>query len=82
MPDYEIEVRYGNGEPPLSIPLVGYEPEDAELEREEIAEEIDHAREIESPLVLTELRSGPLDQEIAIPVDGVISVDLVDAPAG
>jgi hypothetical protein len=79
MPDYVIEVRYGNGEPPLRVPLGGFSAEDAEIERAYVAREIDHAREIESPLMLTELQSGPLEEHIAIPVDGVVSVDLLDA---
>ncbi|MDT4938528.1 MAG: hypothetical protein QOG80_2199 [Pseudonocardiales bacterium] len=78
MPDYVIEVQYSDGEPPLRIPLAGYEPDDAELERQYIAHEIEHAREIESPLMLTELRSGPLEEHLAIPVVGVTSVDLLD----
>jgi len=32
MPDYAIEVRYGDGTPTLRIPLAGVTPEQAEVD--------------------------------------------------
>ena len=78
MPDYAIEVRYGNGQPTVRIPLVDHSPDDAEVDLQSVREELRHAREIGAPCVIRELSAGPLDEHIELPVDGAIEVDLVD----
>lgn len=79
MPDYVIEVRYGTGQDPVRIPLTDVSPEDAETDRQQIAHEIEHARELGSPCLIDQLSAGPLPEHIEIPVDGAVEVDLVEA---
>ncbi|HJQ44011.1 MAG TPA: hypothetical protein VJ831_13060 [Jatrophihabitantaceae bacterium] len=79
MPDYAIEVRYGNGQPTVRIPLSGVTPDEAETDRQLVAHEIEHARELGSPCLIDELRSGPLAERIELAVDGAVEVDLVEA---
>ena len=79
MPDYAIEIRYGNGTPTQRIPLTGVSPDDAEVDLQAVRSEIRHAREIGAPCVIRELSAGPLDEHIEVPVDGAVEVDLVDA---
>jgi len=79
MPDYAIEVRYGDGTPTLRIPLAGVTPDQAEVDLQFVREEIKHAREVSAPCVIDELRSGPLDEHIDVQVDGAVEVDLVVA---
>jgi hypothetical protein len=81
MPDYAIEVRYGNGQPTVRIPLLGYSPDDAEVDLQAVREELRHASELNAPCVIRELSAGPLAEHVEIPVDGAIEVDLVDADA-
>ena len=78
MPDYVIEVRYGNGQPTVRIPLRGVSADDAEADRQQIAHEIEHARELQAPCMIDELHSGKLPAHVEIPVDGAVEVDLVD----
>ena len=79
MPDYVIEVRYGDGREPLRIPLHDVSPEDAETDRQQVAHEIEHARELGAPCMIDELSAGPLGERVEIPVEGAVEVDLVDA---
>jgi hypothetical protein len=78
MPDYAIEVRYGNGRPTLRIPLTDVSPTEAENDREFVLHQIEHARELSAPCMIDELRSGPLPERIEVPVDGAVEVDLVE----
>ena len=79
MPDYAIEVRYGNDRPTVRIPLIGYSPNDAEIDLQAVREELRHASELNAPCVIRELSAGPLDEHVEIPVDGAVEVDLVEA---
>lgn len=79
MSEYALEVHYGDGEPPTRIELPGYRAEDAETARESLIQEIEHAVEIEAPL----MSWAPTDSDPAAgtPIDPatVTSVDLIEA---
>jgi hypothetical protein len=76
MSDYALEVKYGDGEPAIRIELPGYRVDDAETAREALIQEIEHAVEIEAPLMYW----APADSEAAATIDPakVTSVDLVE----
>jgi hypothetical protein len=79
MPDYVIEVRYGDAHPTARIPLHDVTPTEAENDRQFVLHQIEHARELNAPCMIEELQSGPLAEHVEIPVDGVVEVDLAEA---
>jgi hypothetical protein len=79
MSDYALEVHYGDGEPAVRIELPGFTADDAETARESLIQEIEHAVEIEAPLMSwSPAGAGP---EAAVPIDPakVTSVDLIES---
>ena len=78
MSDYALEVHYGDGEPPVRIELPGYRAKDAETARESLIQEIEHAVEIEAPLMYWTPTDS--DSEAGAPIDPakVTSVDLIE----
>jgi hypothetical protein len=76
--DYVLQVNYGDGEPPTRVALPGCSADDAEVARQTLLREIEHALSIEAPLIY----SGATDDEpeTGAPIDPtrVTSVDLVD----
>jgi hypothetical protein len=82
MSHYVLEVHYGDGEAPVRIELPGYTADQAETEREALATEVEHALEIEAPLMYFAkgASSGP-DGGVPIDPARVTSVDLVSPDA-
>jgi hypothetical protein len=78
MSDYALEVHYGDGEPSVRIELRGYRTEEAETARESLIQEIEHAVEIEAPLM--NWAPPDSDPEAEAPIDPakVTSVDLIE----
>jgi hypothetical protein len=76
MSDYALQVNYGDGEPAVRIGLGGCGPDDAETAREALIQEIEHAVEIEAPL----MSWAPSDAAEPVSIDPVkvTSVDLVE----
>ncbi|HEY2175715.1 MAG TPA: hypothetical protein VGH85_18060 [Mycobacteriales bacterium] len=79
MSNYALEVHYGDGEPPVRIELPGYPAAEAEIAREALIQEIEHAVEIEAPLMTWAPDNS--DQAAGAEIDPakVTSVDLIDA---
>jgi hypothetical protein len=73
MSDYVLEVHYGEGADPIRIALHGCTPEEAEVARQDLAQEIEHAVEIEAPMMYSDLAT-----DIAIDPARVTRVDLVE----
>lgn len=82
MSDYALEVHYGDGEPPTRIELPGYAADDAETAWESLLQEIEHALEIEAPVMYwSPANSAPeAGAQATIDPTKVTSVDLVDSP--
>ena len=78
MSGYALEVQFGDGEPTVRIDLPGYRAADAETARESFAREIEHALEIEAPLMYWSPSNS--DAETGVPIDPVkvTSIDLVE----
>jgi hypothetical protein len=78
MSGYQLEVHFGDGEPTVRIGLPGYGPADAETARETLLHEIEHAIEIEAPLMYWAPANA--DAEAGQPIDPVrvTSVDLTE----
>jgi hypothetical protein len=78
MSKYALEVHYGDGEPPVRIELPGYRVDDAETARESLIQEIEHAVEIEAPLMYWATTDA--DPQAGVPIDPskVTSVDLIE----
>ena len=78
MSDYALEVHYGDGEPPVRIELPGCRAEDAETARESLIQEIEHAVEIDAPLMYWAPTDS--DPKAGVPIDPakVTSVDLIE----
>lgn len=75
--DYVLEVHFGEDEPPLRIALPGRTADDAELRRRTLLTEIEHALEIEAPLIWSD--STDEHPQAGVPIDPtrVTQVDLV-----
>ena len=78
MTDYVLHVNYGDDEPPTQVPLPGCTADDAEVARQSLLREIEHALAIEAPLIYSGATDD--DPETGVPIDPtrVTSVDLVD----
>jgi hypothetical protein len=79
MTDYVVMIHLGEADAPVRVALTDCSPEDAEVRRREIATEIEHAVEIEAPLIYTE--ATPDDPTAGVPIDParVTRVDLISA---
>jgi len=78
MSDYALEVHYADGEPPIRIELPGYRAEGAETARESLIQEIEHAVEIEAPLMYWAPADSDPEAGAAIDPAKVTSVDLIE----
>ena len=78
MSEYALEVHYGDGEPRVRIELPGYGVDDAETARESLIQEVEHAVEIEAPLMYWGATDS--DPQTGVPINPakVISVDLIE----
>ena len=79
MANYALIVHYGDGSDPARVELPDCSPDDAEVARQSLLAEVEHALSIEAPLIY----SGATDEDpqAGVPIDPtlVTSVDLVDA---
>lgn len=80
MTDYALEVHFGDGEPTIRIPLPGVGPGDAETARESLLHEIEHAIEIEAPLMSWAPDGADSEHSTPIAPGKVTEVDLVEDP--
>jgi hypothetical protein len=78
MSDYVLEVHYGDDEPPVRIELTGCSPDDAETERQSLVTEIEHALQIEAPLIYSKATGDRPHAGTPIDPTRVTSVDLVE----
>jgi hypothetical protein len=78
MSDYVLVVRYGDGEPPIRIELPGCRVQDAETARESLIQEIEHAVEIEAPLMSWAPADSGWGAGAQIDPAQVTSVDLIE----
>jgi len=78
MGTYLLQIHHVDRHEPITIKLSDCGPAEAEVERQALAKQIEHAAEIEAPLLYPQ---GPDGAGAAIPLDpaGVTAVDLVDA---
>ena len=74
-----LEIRFGDGEQTVLVPLPGCTPEQAETKRDAVAQELEHAVEISAPLVSLHDIDPDLPEGIAVDPSRVVEVDLVDA---
>lgn len=81
MSHYVLEVRYGADEPPVRIELAGYDADAAELKRQELVTEIEHAVDIEAPVIYSDATDDAREAGVAIDPVRVTSVDLVEPDA-
>ena len=77
MSDYALEVHYGDGEPPVRIELPGCPAGEAETARESLIQEIEHAVEIEAPLMTWAPANADPEAGAQIDPARVTSVDLI-----
>ena len=78
MNNYVVEIHYGDGEPPVRIELRDYDADAAELKRQTLVAEIEHALEIEAPLIYSDATDADREAGAAIDPTRVTSVDLVE----
>jgi hypothetical protein len=81
MSDYVLEVGYSEDEPPIRIELNDYTAEDAEIQRQSLAREIEHALEIEAPRMTWSATGDAPGAGVTIDPTRVTRVDLVDRDA-
>ncbi len=75
--DYVLQVNFREDEPPLRIPLTGVTADEAELRRRSLLTEIEHAIEIEAPVMYSESTDADPRAGVAIDPFRVTGVDLV-----
>jgi hypothetical protein len=75
---YQLEVHFGDDEPTVRIELPGHSPDDAEVARQTLLHDIEHALQIEAPLIYSGATED--DPQAGKPIDPtkVTSVDLVE----
>lgn len=79
MSDYALEVKYGDGEPTVRIELPGCPVEEAATARESLIQEIEHAVEIEAPLMTWAPDNADPESGAEINPARVTSVDLIES---
>lgn len=75
--DYVLQVHYGEQDPPVRIPLRGVTADDAEVRRQALVTELEHAREIEAPLVYSDATVAAPEAGVPLDPTRVTGVDLV-----
>jgi hypothetical protein len=78
MSGYALEVHYGDGEPPVRIELPGLKTDEAETAQETLIQEVEHAVDLEAPLMYWSATGADPDKGVPIDPLRVTSVDLVD----
>lgn len=77
---YELEVHFGDDEPTVRVALPGYSADDAEVARQTLLRDVEHALQIEAPLIYAEATDDDSQAGPAIDPTKVTSVDLVEPP--
>jgi hypothetical protein len=75
---YQLEVHFGDDEPTVRIELPGYDADAAEVARQSLLREVEHALQIEAPLIYAAATDDDPQAGEAIDPTKVTSVDLVD----
>lgn len=78
MGNYLLQVHYADRDEPILIKLSDCEPAEAEVERQALAQQIEHAAEIGAPLLYPDSPDGAASA-VALDPARVTRVDLVDA---
>jgi hypothetical protein len=78
MSGYAVVVQFGDGEPPTRIELPGYGAADAETARESLAHEIEHALQIDAPLMHWAPTASDAQTRVSIDPVKVTGVDLIE----
>jgi hypothetical protein len=75
---YQLEVHFGDDEPTIRIELPDYSADDAEIARQTLLRDVEHALQIEAPLIYSAATDD--DPQAGEPIDPtrVTSVDLVE----
>lgn len=75
---YVLEVHFGDDEPTVRVRLPGRTADEAELARQTLQRSIEHALQVEAPLVYAEATDA--DPQAGEPIDPtkVTSVDLIE----
>jgi hypothetical protein len=76
--DYVLEIRYGQGEPPVQARLSGCTPEEAESKRQAVARHLDHAIEMHSPPISLHDIDADLPEDVEVDPTRVVDVALID----
>ncbi|WP_375502041.1 hypothetical protein [uncultured Jatrophihabitans sp.] len=82
MSDYVLQVNYREDEEPVRITLHDYSPGDAETAHQALETEIEHARAMHAPVLLSGTATAG-DPNSGVPIDParVTGVDLVEPTA-
>jgi hypothetical protein len=75
---YLILVHYGEDEPPVEVPVPD-DPDEAEAHRQALVKEVDHALEMDAPVIYSDATGD--DPRAGVPIDPrrVTTIELVDA---
>jgi hypothetical protein len=78
---YVLEVHFGDDEPTVRVELPGYSDDDAEVARQTLLRSVEHALQVEAPLIYSAATDA--DPQAGEPIDPtkVTSVNLIE-PAG
>lgn len=80
MGEYLLQIHHAEHDEPIVIKLSDCGPAEAEIERQALAKQIEHAAEIDVPLLYPSPGGdGPPDSAISLDPAKVTRVDLVDA---
>jgi len=79
MSEYVIVVHYGEDEPSVRVPVATRDPGEAEAKRQGLVTEVDHALEMDAPLVYSDATSEHPNAGVPLDPRRVTSIDLVEA---
>jgi hypothetical protein len=75
---YVLEVHFGDDEPTIKVELPDYSADEAEVARQSLLRDIEHALQLEAPVVYSAATDDDPEAGEAIDPTKVTSVDLVD----
>lgn len=81
MPDYVLQISYGEDDPPVHVPLTDISPDDAETKRQALTHALQNGVDMHAPPVSLDALDADLPAGIVVDPTRVTDVALIDPDA-
>ena len=78
MADYVLQIKYGEDEEPVRVPLVGCSPEDAEVKRQALVHAVQNGVDMHAPPVPLQQLDADLPADVTVDPTRVTDIALLD----